>query len=67
MTKQELYRDICIEAGTMTSPEMTAEAWYEECGHNITPDLDATLERASAGDVASLVDVRIACGLPVLA
>lgn len=66
MSKQELYRELCIEAGTYTGGSMTAEDWYRECSHNITPDLDDTLDRAAKGDVAAIAEARQAVGLPVL-
>lgn len=68
MTKQEIYRDLCIEAGTYTGGDvMSADEWYEACGHNITRDLDETLADAAGGDVASIAEARQSCGLPVLA
>lgn len=66
MSKQELYRQLCIEAGTYTGGDMTAEDWYRECSHNITQDLDETLARAADGDVAALAEARLAVGLPIL-
>lgn len=66
MTKQELYRDLCVEAGTYTGGEMTANEWYAECAHNITADLDETLDAAAKGHTAALADARRQCGLPAL-
>jgi hypothetical protein len=67
MTKQEIYRDLCIEAGTYEGGEMTADEWYAACGHNITADLDQTLATAATGDAHAIAEARQACGLPVLA
>jgi len=67
MTKQEFYRDLCIESGTYTGDEMTADQWYAECAHNITPDEDKTLESAAQGDVAAIAEARHNVGLPALA
>lgn len=67
MTKQELYRDLCIEAGTYTGGEMSAEQWYAKCAHNITPGQDQTLDEAANGDAAALAEARQDCGVPVLA
>lgn len=67
MTKQELYRDLCIEAGTYEGGSMSADEWYDECSHNIHGDLDETLAAAAAGDVAAIAEARQVCGLPILA
>ncbi len=66
MSKQELYRELCVEAGTYTGGSMTAEEWYRECSHNITQDLDETLTRAANGDAGALAEARQAVGLPIL-
>lgn len=67
MTKQELYRDLCKEAGTYTGGEMPADEWYIECSHNLTSDQDATLTAAASGDVAALAEARRDCALPIFA
>lgn len=67
MTKQELYRDLCKEAGTYTDGEISADDWYAECSHNIHAGLDTTLEQAATGDVSALAEARRECGLPILA
>jgi hypothetical protein len=66
MTKQEIYRDLCIEAGTYTGGEMSANEWYDACSHNIDADLDDTLEAAASGDAAAIAEARRQCGLPAL-
>lgn len=65
MTKQELYRELCKEAGTYTS-DASADEWYEQCSHNIHSDLDQTLEQAAKGNVAAIAEARRECGLPAL-
>lgn len=66
MTKQELYRDLCKEAGTYTGGDMSADKWYEECSHNITSDQDQIFSDAAAGDILAIAEARRECGLPVL-
>ena len=67
MTKQELYRDLCVEAGTCADKDVDADEWYLECSHNIHPDLDESLSAAAAGDVSALAECRQVCGLPIFA
>jgi hypothetical protein len=64
MTKQELYRALCIEAGTYHG-DYTADEWWSECSHNIA-GLEDELAAAADGDVAALVECRRSCGLPAL-
>ncbi len=76
-SKYELYRDLCIEAGTYTPDQPgilgerlsdypdQAEGWYDMCSHNISRDLDESLELAALGDVRALVQVRSDLGLPI--
>jgi len=66
MTKQELYLQLCIEAGTYNDETFDANAWYDACSHNIHSGLDDDLTLAAQGDVTALAEVRTACGLPVL-
>jgi hypothetical protein len=66
MSKEELYRDLCKEAGTYDGTSSPRE-WYEACAHNIHKGLDESLGMAASGDVAALAEVRTACGLPAFA
>ena len=65
MTKQEFYRELCIEAGTHDGAT-DANDWYDECGHNISCELDEALQRAADGDVSAIVEARDSCGLRLL-
>lgn len=64
MSKEEIYRSMCIEAGTYTGGAMTAAEWYVECSHNINDDLNETLILAADGDTYAISQARIQCGLP---
>lgn len=65
MTKQELYRDLCLEAGTYDAKYSgSADEFYADCSHNIHADLDGAMRFAAAGDMICLGGVRVEIGLP---
>ncbi len=65
MTKQELYLQLCLEAGSYDGVT-GAEQWWDDCAHNRTLGQEQVLSLAAEGDVAALVKARMDVGLAPL-
>lgn len=67
MTTMELYRDLCVEAGTATPDTDPCQLW-DDSWHNIGADLSGLLLAVIAdNDVAALAECRRMMGLPAFA